>query len=64
MFYRLSFSHKVKRIKKVFLNCMTLKTAAAIYKAIATELGLRATNSERENRNAIEKTLANSRQPM
>lgn len=43
---------------------MTLKTAAAIYKAIATELGLRVSNNERESRNAIEEALTKSRQPM
>lgn len=43
---------------------MTLKTAAAIYKTIGTELGLSVKNSERENRNAIEEALTSSRQPM
>ncbi|KAK8393772.1 hypothetical protein O3P69_006824 [Scylla paramamosain] len=57
-------SLKVKRIKKVFLNCMTLKTTAAIYKTIASELSLSVSSSERENRNAIEKALATSRHPI
>ncbi|MPC46881.1 Cell division control protein 6 [Portunus trituberculatus] len=57
-------SLQVKRIKTVFLNCMTLKTTAAIYKTIASELSLSVSSSERENKNAIEKALTISRHPI
>ncbi|KAG0713412.1 Cell division control protein 6 [Chionoecetes opilio] len=55
---------ELKKLKKVFLNCMTIKTAAAIHKTIAMELGLSVSTSEKENRQAIEKLLTTSRQPI
>ncbi|KAK3887183.1 hypothetical protein Pcinc_008708 [Petrolisthes cinctipes] len=55
---------QMKKLRRVFINCMALKTSAAIYKAISIELGIRTQGTERENRNAIEKAVCSSKQPV
>ncbi|XP_042892016.1 cell division control protein 6 homolog isoform X2 [Penaeus japonicus] len=57
-------SMKLPSIKKVFLNCMTLRTAGAIYAKIVSELGLQQRGTERENIKAIEKTLTSGKNPV
>lgn len=51
-------------IKKVFLNCMSLKTSASIYGKIVLELGLKLQGSEKENVRLVEKTLVASKHPI
>ncbi|XP_027210266.1 cell division control protein 6 homolog [Penaeus vannamei] len=57
-------SMKLPNIKKVFLNCMTLRTAGAIYSKIVSELGLQQKGTERENIKAIEKALTSGKNPV
>ncbi|XP_071526907.1 cell division control protein 6 homolog [Panulirus ornatus] len=62
--YTILDSLKVNKIKKVFLNCMTLNTSSAIYKAIALEMGLKMRGTERENLHSIEKAITTSKYPV
>lgn len=57
-------SFQLPNIKKVFLNCMTLRTAGAIYSKIVSELGLQQKGTERENIKAIEKALTSGKNPV
>nr|XP_045602307.1 cell division control protein 6 homolog [Procambarus clarkii] len=57
-------SLEVTKIKKIFLNCMTLKTSGAIYKTIVSGLGLKLCGTERENMRTIEKAITSSKCPI
>lgn len=51
-------------IKKVFVNCMNLKTSNAIYAKVLTELCLPVHSTERYNIKAIEKAITTSKAPV
>lgn len=52
------------KFKKVYINCTSLQTPATIYKAIATELGLKTIGDKEANLNFIEHYICTKRNKM
>ncbi|KAK8722894.1 hypothetical protein OTU49_012108 [Cherax quadricarinatus] len=57
-------SLQVNKIRRIFVNCMTVKTSGAIYKAIVSGLKLTVSGTDRENLRTVERALTSSKIPV